>query len=544
MKRLMLFTLLLLGTTCFLSAQVEKKVQAKIDQVIVYPIGAQLEYIADFQAQAGPMTLVIPNLIPYIDQENIRVVSDHNFSIVNVQVSTDYLKENPKSDEIKQLRKQIEELTNKIEDEELMIKLNRDKIDFLNQNKQLSGKNDPISPENFKQMNQIYGSNLEALTLDIQKRDRTVKKYREELEKLHNQMATLTRTPSAPSGVLTLTIQAIANKSSKLSFSVYTSFASWYPSYDIKFVGFDKPLEITYYANIKQQTEVDWDQVSILLSTAQPQLSAQIPTLYPYFLSFIGYGSGGGAVSSMNRAAAVKGEKVTPTFDFIQEFTSDGDDEIAIIEEPVTSRFSQMEIVKEYKVAARQTIPSSPKPMLISYGETKVDASFEYQAVPKLSDKVYLIAKIHDWKKAELASGVAKLFMENSYVGESRLNTGQYQDTLQLSFGVDHNVIVKRERVENYSEKTIIGSNRRENASYKITVRNNKSYPINIVVYDQIPISKVGEISVDGVDVNGGKLNKESGKVEWNLNLNSNEMKVVTLKYTLKYPKDKQINHY
>ncbi|MDD3645685.1 MAG: DUF4139 domain-containing protein, partial [Bacteroidales bacterium] len=193
---------------------------------------------------------------------------------------------------------------------------------------------------------------------------------------------------------------------------------------------------------------------------------------------------------------------------------------------------------------ARQTIPSSPKPMLISYGETKVDASFEYQAVPKLSDKVYLIAKIHDWKKAELASGVAKLFMENSYVGESRLYTGQYQDTLQLSFGVDHNVIVKRERVENYSEKTIIGSNRRENASYKITVRNNKSYPINIVVYDQIPISKVGEISVDGVDVNGGKLNKESGKVEWNLNLNSNEMKVVTLKYTLKYPKDKQINHY
>ena len=46
------------------------------------------------------------------------------------------------------------------------------------------------------------------------------------------------------------------------------------------------------------------------------------------------------------------------------------------------------------------------------------------------------------------------------------------------------------------------------------------------------------------VDLDGGKLDKERGRVEWNLNLNSNEMKVVTLKYTLKYPKDKQINHY
>lgn len=536
MKRLMLFTLLLLGTTCFLSAQVEKKVQAKIDQVIVYPVGAQLEYIADFQAQAGPMTLVIPNLLPYISQESIRVVSDPNFSIVNVQVSTDYLTENPKSDEIKQLKKQVEELTFKIEDEEIMIKVNRDKIDFLNQNKQLSGKNDPISPENFKQMNQIYGSNLEALTLDIQKRDRTVKKYREELDKLNNQLGTLTRMPSTPSGVLTLTIQAKANKSSKLSFSVYTHNASWYPSYDIKFVGFDKPLEITYYANILQQTQVDWEKVSILLSTAQPQLSAQIPTLYPYFLSFVTPQPMvvGGAIMS-NKAASPR-SKEEITFEFSQESFDE-----AI---PETSGFSQMEIIKEYKVAARQTIPSSPKSMLISYGETKVDASFEYQAVPKLSEKVYLIAKIHDWKKAELADGVAKLFMENSYVGESRLNTGQYQDTLQLSFGVDHNVIVKRERVENYSEKTIIGSNRRENASYKITVRNNKSYPINIMIADQVPISKVGEISVDVVDLDGGKLDKERGRVEWNLNLNSNEMKVVTLKYTLKYPKDKQINHY
>ena len=60
-------------------------------------------------------------------------------------------------------------------------------------------------------------------------------------------------------------------------------------------------------------------------------------------------------------------------------------------------------------------------------------------------------------------------------------------------------------------------------------------------VYDQIPISTDEKIVVDVLELTEGSLNKENGKVEWKLSLQPNETKTITIKYSVKYPKDKQV---
>jgi uncharacterized protein (TIGR02231 family) len=133
--------------------------------------------------------------------------------------------------------------------------------------------------------------------------------------------------------------------------------------------------------------------------------------------------------------------------------------------------------------------------------------------------------------------------MENSFVGTSTINTKQFQDTLEISFGVDNNVSIKREQLIEFSEKQFIGSNQKETMAYKTTARNNKPYPVQLKVFDQIPVSTTREIEVEVLELSGGELNEETGKVSWELTFEPKQTRELVLKYSMKYPKDKKINH-
>jgi len=535
MNKLFLALFIVLVSPWMLWAQVEKSIPSTIDKVIVYTQGAQIESEVEFQVQKGQMKIKLPGLSSVLNEESIRIISDGSFTILNVQYQIDYLNVLDKDAESAKIIAKIKDFNFKIEDEETWLKIIREKIDFLTANKQVSGKNEAISPENFKLMNQIYSTNYETLALDALKRQRLVKSYREEVEKLNAQLQNITYQTGTPSGTITVLIDGKQAKTAKMRFTYFTWGASWTPTYDIRFMGFNKPLEITYFANIQQSTQIDWKNVELVLSTAKTQVSAQIPFLQPYYLTFfqpqVLYDKAKGAAPPR---ALSESEGVTITA-YAVEFTPN--DSYA----PKTTANSQNETVKEYIVKNKQTILSSNSSTAVSYGEGTIEATYDYQSIPKLSEHVYLIAKVNDWMKADLNNGTAKLYLENSYVGKSFINTAQFKDTIDLSFGVDNNITVKREKVKDFSEKTFTGSSRKETIGYKITVRNNKSYGVTTTIYDQIPISVLQEIQVDVLDLNGGTLDKETGKVEWKLELKPNETKTILIKYSVKYPKEKQV---
>ena len=72
-------------------------------------------------------------------------------------------------------------------------------------------------------------------------------------------------------------------------------------------------------------------------------------------------------------------------------------------------------------------------------------------------------------------------------------------------------------------------------------MRNKKNEKINIKVTDQIPVSSNSEIEVDIEEVSSGRLDTQSGKVAWDLQLSPNEQKELTLRYRVKYPKHKRL---
>ena len=171
----------------------------------------------------------------------------------------------------------------------------------------------------------------------------------------------------------------------------------------------------------------------------------------------------------------------------------------------------------------------------------QLPAFFKYYSVPKIEKEAYLIANITDWEKYNLLEGEANIFFEGTFVGKSLLDVRFASDTLQLSLGKDKNVIVNREKEKDFETRQFIGSKKEESKSWKITVKNNKSQEINMVILDQSPVSKLEEIEVNIQNVSGGKLNKESGEVKWEFTLKPMEKKEFDLKYSVKYPKSRNL---
>jgi uncharacterized protein (TIGR02231 family) len=534
MKNQLLIGVFVLFLPLFLGAQPEKVIPSTVKKVIVYPSGAQLESEVSFPLQKGPMRIKLPGLTTTLNEESIRIISDGSFTILNVQYSIDYLNDLDKGAETQKLVDQIDDLKNKVEDEQLALKILREKIDFLNVNRQITGKTEGVNAETFKTMNQIYGTNYETLNLEVLKRERKIQEYNETLIKLNAQLETVSNHTGIPSGTIVVTIDGEQAKTAKMRFSFFSWAAAWSPTYDIRFTGFNKPLEITYFANIRQFTNIDWNNVELSLSTAKTQVSAQIPSLNPYYLEyqtdFQWMRNGNTNIKTLYDSAIY----VEPGFVSYEDMETD-------YAPTLTDFTSGTETIKEYKVENPQSIPSSTNFTSVTYGEGLLNASYDYRSIPKLSENVFLIAQISEWGDAELNTGLAKLYLENSYVGKSNINTSHFTDTLDISFGVDNNVTVKREKVTTYSEKVFAGSTIKETVGYKITIRNNKSYQITTSVYDQIPVSVDENIKVEMLEISEGQFDKESGKVFWKLDLKPNETKTVILKYSVKYPKDKQV---
>ncbi|TWJ02523.1 uncharacterized protein (TIGR02231 family) [Mucilaginibacter frigoritolerans] len=195
----------------------------------------------------------------------------------------------------------------------------------------------------------------------------------------------------------------------------------------------------------------------------------------------------------------------------------------------------------EFNIKDPYSVPSDGKQYTVEINQLDLDATYQYAVAPKLSTDVFLSARLTDWNKYNFLSGEANLFFEGTFIGKSLLNTSATTDTLNLSLGIDKNIVVTRTSLKDLTEKQSFGSNKKETKDWLIEVKNRKNQPVNLLVEDQVPVSQNSSIEVETQDVSGGKSDQTTGKVSWNLTLKPSDDKKLELKYQVKYPKNQTV---
>ena len=527
--------MLIISSVFSLSAQTEKDIKADIKHVTVFPDRAQIDHETSVTLLPGKTTLKLSGLSPYIDVQSIQVKGFGEFTILSVIHQNNYLQNLEEIPEVKSIRSQIEALQIKVEDEKASISVLKEKGSFLVANKAILVKETAFSIEQFKNLMDLYTNNMDQVTMTTLKKERLIKEYEKQIIALQKQISDRIGKQQLPSGEISVAVTTEKQVSGKLSFSYVVTNTGWYPSYDIRVDDIKNPVTIFYKANVFQNSGVAWKDVKLSFSNATPWVAGDIPILYPWFIDYYNPAP----IMFRGKAAGINRSEAPAMMEMA---VSDKKMETEIKEAaPIAVEKQVGETTITFDIAIPYTIPSDGKIQTVEIQRLTAPADYKYVTLPKLSQLAYLTANITDWAKLSLQSGEATLYFENSFVGKSYLNVNQLTDTLTLSLGTDNSILVKREKRKDFTARKVIGANKTETYSFLLTIRNNKANSVKITLNDQIPVSSNSGITVETLELSGGRHNTQTGEIKWDLEIKPQETKQIVLTYSVKYPKDKTV---
>jgi uncharacterized protein (TIGR02231 family) len=195
----------------------------------------------------------------------------------------------------------------------------------------------------------------------------------------------------------------------------------------------------------------------------------------------------------------------------------------------------------DFEIDIPYTVKSDNQTFILDMANYQLPVNYKYISVPKIEKAAYLIADVVNWEQYNLLEGEANLFFEGTYVGKSVLDVRTASDTLQLSLGKDKNVVINRQKKAEFTSKKFVGTRKEERRQWEISIKNNKQGPINLEVYDQIPVSTLDEIKVELLNRSGGVFDPEKGEIKWDLQLEPTEQQQLQLEYLVKYPRNRRL---
>lgn len=206
----------------------------------------------------------------------------------------------------------------------------------------------------------------------------------------------------------------------------------------------------------------------------------------------------------------------------------------------ITVSDNQMDVT--FNIDIPYDLPGNGKEQSVSLKEYPVNTVFKYYAVPRLDKDAYLLGEVADWEVLNLLPGEANIIFEGTYIGKSYIDPNSTQDTMNLTLGKDKRIVIKKEKLKDFSSTKFLGSNKKQVVTSEITVKNNKKEAVQMLLKDQYPLSTNKEIEIELLESSDAANNAELGVLTWKLQLAPGEQKKFRVSYSVKYPKDKFVN--
>ena len=507
-------------------AQTTLPVNSEINGITVYLQGAQISRTTTTNLPAGQSWVVLRKLSDNVNTNAIEVSGKGNFVILGVQYQLNYLDTTQPTPEAKMLKDSFEIESNNLKhllDNQSVVK---GEMDVLNANKNVNGTTTGLNLLQLQQFLDYYNTKLTAYKAQEFDLEQNEKNVRATISRLQNQLNQIAQKNNHPSGEIVVNVQADAPVTgAEFDFSYLVNNAGWNPSYDIRSNNINSPVQVTYKADVHQSSGEDWNKMKLVLSTSNPSVSAQAPTFNPWYVDFyrpmpVMYKNNAGAPAAA--ALESEGQASASSTDY------------------TTVNPTQLSVL--YQINLPYTIPSDGKTHTIAIQDVKMDASYQYFALPKEDADAFLQARVTGWSQYNLLPGNANIYFEGAYVGQSYLDASNTKDTLPVSLGRDKMIIVDREKVKDFSKEQFIGSNVKQSYAYEITVRNTKNIAVQLQLIDQYPISQNSDITVSLDDAGNASSDPSTGKLTWTLSVKSGEQQKVRFVFTVKYPKDKPVS--
>ena len=540
---------------------------SKIAAVTVFPSGAEVSRVAKVKLEKGEHTLILQDIAAEAVPGSIRVdgKATGKLEIGSVDsrrlfvARTDAV--NAESE-----RRRIEDEMERLRDEKAVFEA---AVQAAETQKLLIGNlallptrpAPPVGqPEHVEDWTQILSVIATATTgaqrasLDAQVRMRDIDRKIEDLDK---KLASLAP-PREERTEVKVFVAAASPLEAEITVSYQVSNASWAPLYDARLSSGAKSdaaaLTLTRRASISQRSGESWDDVMLKLSTTRPTAGASAPELQPMIVDFepvyeAGYDKlkrrMGDAAESLDEAkpAAAMAPKAD---DAVRggRLMAEPPAPVAVVEQSATLAVAPFQAV--YEVPGRLSVPNTGEPKRVQLLEETLEPQLTVKAVPKDDAQAYLYAKVALPKTSTpVLPGSVSLFRDGTFVGTGSLPVLSPGEDHELGFGIDDLVRVKHAVVDDKRGETgLISTSKTDSRSYRITVKNMHDRAVQLVIFDQVPVSQNQEIKVETTSrqtATKTDFDNKRGVMAWESKLEPDQEQILDFGYRITWPSAKQI---
>ena len=609
-----------------------QKLTAEIKHVTVFTNGAQVERSHAVNLTAGEHVITFTGLSPYTDVKSMQIKARGKLTILGVNYRTTHPDSLQRVNQLREAERLVKQTADKERELKAQLEVVNAQMEMVKTNSS-TGNRTAVTPlVNIKELNNYYAQEtleLKKKAIAIDEELATLAEIREKQEKTVDSIAHL-KLKAITEADLTLQVPQAGKVEFDLTY--YVRNAGWYPTYDLRSEGLGQPLQLSYKANVFQNTKEEWSNIPVTLSSANPSRSNIAPELRTYWIDFgkqaprydnessadgsvsgvvldeegdplIGctvtvVGTSLGSVTDINGRYSITLPRGKSQLQFsyvgylsqtqrvngstlnvrMKEDTSTLE-EVTVIGYGVSngrkrgaSKTKASEEMLAGGIAASYESPKLPESELISVKEQKAQfgyefeigqpltlssdgktttteiaryqlpATYQYLGIPRADKDAFLVADATDWQQHSLLEGEANVYFENSFIGKTILDPTVANDTLHFSLGRDNGIRIQREKVSARSSRRLLASTQEQDMTWRITVKNSRKEAVSLTLQDQIPVSENSNITVTTEELSGGQLDKSTGFVVWQLELQPNEQREFIVHYRVKYPKNRRLD--
>lgn len=521
------------------------EVHVPVQSAIVYLFGAEVTHVKQVNLNPGRNKIVFTGLSTKLNSKSIQVNTTGEVSILAISDAINYMANQKESARVIELKDSVNLITDYI------IQLSNDRDAYTSEknmllkNESIGGNDKGVAVAELKLAADLFRSRIKEINTEISSIDKKSRLLNETLVKLNGQLYELNAKNTQPSAEISILLNVKTKTNSTIDLKYIVSDAGWAPSYDLLATDVNQPIELKYRAKVFNNTGIDWNDIKIRLSTADPSQSASKPVLDKWSLDYSvanqNYYKSANMGWDNNAPSSISGEGYMQNALFENSIAQKAEQKA--IAQPIQFEEIQVsELSAEFDIKINYSIPSDSKPYIVDVTEYKLPAAYQHFSVPKLDRDAFLLARITGWEDLDLVEGPANVYYSGTYVGQSYISTRSVDDTLDLSLGRDNKVLVTRSKIKEYCTKKFLGTTTKETFGYEMNIKNNRKTPVVIEVNDQLPISTQGDIIVESIETSKAEFDSKTGKLTWKYDLQPGEVKKIVLSFSVKYPKNTNVN--
>ena len=528
--------LLVANRLCFVQAEEPKEGPAaappkaaasRITHITVYQNNALVTREVEVPEGKGSLELVVTPLPPQTVNSSVYSEGGDGIRVLSTRFRSRPIKEDTR-EEVRKLEgelKKLQEAAQKLQADIKAIELNMQMLGKLEgftavttvQATEKGGfKSEPVIDMAKYIMEDRVAKSKELVGLQQQLQNNT-----EQSEFIKRQLQELAAGRSKTERDAIIVVDRDNAAAGKVRLNYLVDSASWRPQYKFRAGKTEKdPVQVEYLASVMQQSGEEWNNVQLILSTAQPMLNAGPPDLQ---ILEVGVSPRSGPSTNQPAFAAdsasldrqSKALRQQARDDYNQRNEPRGEiriNEAAALEQtndllnvkdelfsgkkgpPPIRRMNREGQSVTYHLSTKFTIPSRSDEQVLEVGKIDMTPDYFYKAVPVLTGHVYRLANLTNKSKYVLLPGEATMYQGLDFVGRMDLPLVAIGEDFTAGFGVDPQLQVQRQMTD--KSRSTQGGNQVLKYEYRILVSSYKPEVVKLQVWDRLPYAETEIVGV------------------------------------------------